>query len=43
MLTVEELLKSLSKFKEYEERGLIPKDLKSFKDQSDWIKHQKQA
>ena len=38
MITVEQILRELTKFQEYERQGLIPKELKSFKDKSDWVR-----
>ena len=38
MITVEQILRDLTKFQEYERQGLIPEELKSFKDKSDWVR-----
>ena len=38
MITVEQILRELTKFQEYERQGLIPEELKSFKDKSDWVR-----
>ena len=38
MITVEQILRELTKFQEYEKQGLIPKELKSFKERNAWVR-----